>query len=72
MTEFNIHEVKRVKYLYDEGQVNFFIGLGWKLLSAGFTTIDGNLKTCCILGSVLDEDPKTPEEEILEHLPPNV
>lgn len=70
--QFNIHDVKRVIYLYDEKQVNDYLHDGWYLLSAGFPTKNGESDTCCILGNLLKKNPKTPENERFEKLFPDV
>lgn len=51
MPDFSIHDVKSVKELYDEGDVNRQLQSGWVLLSVGFDVVDGESQKVYILGS---------------------
>jgi hypothetical protein len=66
--QFNISNAKRIIYLYDEKQINDYLTAGWALLGVGFPTRDGITELCCILGSLLKEDPKTLQEVKFEKL----
>lgn len=67
MSNFSIHDIKTVRELYFEDDVNRCLHNGWILLSVGFDTEGDNPGKVYILGS-LNENADVPKTSRLDKL----